>query len=158
MSISTGPITSRSASSASAWSMLSPVARRNLRQILLAVVLPVVVIVFWQWAGNGGSLFGGVLPTPDRVWQAWKVWAFGAGGLGLNPYSGTWLANLLFSAERVGKGFAEEYRFLQAMRDEDDRSVGCLPDAYQFPVHNRTLKRVECAERLIHQQNLGLQG
>jgi NitT/TauT family transport system permease protein len=105
MSISTGPITSRSASSASAWSMLSPVARRNLRQILLAVVLPVVVIVFWQWAGNGGSLFGGVLPTPDRVWQAWKVWAFGAGGLGLNPYSGTWLANLLFSAERVGKGF-----------------------------------------------------
>ena len=105
MSISTGPITSRSASSASAWSMLSPVARRNVRQILLAVVLPVVVIVFWQWAGNGGSLFGGVLPTPDRVWQAWKVWAFGAGGLGLNPYSGTWLANLLFSAERVGKGF-----------------------------------------------------
>ena len=26
-------------------------------------------------------------------------------GLGLNPYSGTWLANLLFSAERVGQGF-----------------------------------------------------
>jgi NitT/TauT family transport system permease protein len=105
MSISTGPITSRSASSASTWSMLSPTARRNLRQIVLAVVLPAVVVGFWQWAGNGGSLFGGVLPTPDRVWQAWKVWAFGAGGLGLNPYSGTWLANLLFSAERVGKGF-----------------------------------------------------
>lgn len=105
MSISTGPIASRPASSALAWLVLSPAARRNLRQILLAIVLPVVVIALWQWAGHGGSLFGGVLPTPDRVWQAWKVWAFGASGLGLNPYSGTWLANLLFSAERVGKGF-----------------------------------------------------
>ncbi len=105
MSISTGPIASRSASSASAWLMLSPGGRRSLRQVLLAIVLPVVVILLWQWAGNGGSLFGGVLPTPDRAWQAWKVWAFGSSGLSLNPYSGTWLANLLFSAERVGKGF-----------------------------------------------------
>lgn len=106
MSISTGPMASRSASSASNWLMLSPAARRNLRQILLATVLPVLVILLWQWAGNGGSLFGGVLPTPDRVWRAWKVWAFGSSsGLSLNPYSGTWLTNLLFSAERVGKGF-----------------------------------------------------
>jgi NitT/TauT family transport system permease protein len=63
------------------------------------------VIVIWQIAGSGGSLFGGVLPTPDRVWKAWTVWAFGPAGLGLNPYSGTWLANLIFSAERVAKGF-----------------------------------------------------
>jgi NitT/TauT family transport system permease protein len=106
MSISTGPMASRSASSASNWLMLSAAGRRNLRQILLAIVLPVLVVLFWQWAGNGGSLFGGVLPTPDRVWQAWKVWAFGSNsGLSLNPYSGTWLTNLLFSAERVGKGF-----------------------------------------------------
>jgi NitT/TauT family transport system permease protein len=106
MSISTGPMASRSASSASNWLMLSPAGRRHLQQTLLAVVLPVLVILLWQWAGNGGSLFGGVLPTPDRVWQAWKVWAFGSNsGLSLNPYSGTWLTNLLFSAERVGKGF-----------------------------------------------------
>ena len=64
-----------------------------------------MVIVVWQMAGKDGSLFGGVLPTPDRVWQAWKVWAFGTTGLSLNPYSGTWLANLIFSADRVGKGF-----------------------------------------------------
>jgi NitT/TauT family transport system permease protein len=106
MSISTGPVASRSASSASTWSVLSPAAGRSLRQLLLAIVLPVVVIAIWQWAGNSGSLFGGVLPTPDKVWTAWKVWAFGSTGLGLNPYSGTWLANLLFSAERVAKGFA----------------------------------------------------
>jgi len=68
-------------------------------------MLPVAVIAIWQVAGQGGSLFGGVLPTPDRVWKAWVVWAFGPSG-GFNAYSGTWLANLLFSAERVGKGFA----------------------------------------------------
>jgi NitT/TauT family transport system permease protein len=85
--------------------IFSPASRSSLRQGLLAVVLPVVVIVIWQLAGTNGSLFGGVLPTPDRAWQAWKVWAFGSTGLSLNPYSGTWFANLIFSAERVGKGF-----------------------------------------------------
>jgi NitT/TauT family transport system permease protein len=79
---------------------------RGLGRGALAVVLPLAAIVLWQLAGQGGSLFGGVLPTPDRVWKAWMVWAFGPTGLGLNPYSGTWLANLLFSMERVAKGFA----------------------------------------------------
>ena len=92
-----GPVSTRTAASL--------VAGRGLRQGLLAVLLPVAVIVIWQIAGSGGSLFGGVLPTPDRVWKAWTVWAFGPAGLGLNPYSGTWLANLIFSAERVAKGF-----------------------------------------------------
>jgi NitT/TauT family transport system permease protein len=73
--------------------------------VVLAVLLPILIIVLWQLGGTSGSLLGGVLPTPDRVWQAWKVWAFGAGGFGLNPYSGTWFANLAFSAERVSKGF-----------------------------------------------------
>jgi NitT/TauT family transport system permease protein len=85
--------------------ILSPASRRSLRQVLLAVVLPAMVIAVWQMAGRDGSLLGGVLPTPDRAWQAWKIWAFGSTGLSLNPYSGTWLANLIFSAERVGKGF-----------------------------------------------------
>lgn len=89
----------------SSWTGASLAARRVLRMTALAVVLPLAVIVIWQYAGRGGSLFGGVLPTPDRVWEAWRVWAFGPAGLGLNPYSGTWLANVLFSAERVGKGF-----------------------------------------------------
>lgn len=81
-------------------------AGRGAQRALLALLLPAAVIAIWQMAGgSGGSLFGGVLPTPDRVWQAWTVWAFGPSGLGLNPYSGTWFANLIFSAERVGKGF-----------------------------------------------------
>ena len=108
MSLSTGRIGSRPATSratGSASPIFSRAGRRSLRQGLLAVVLPAMVIVVWQMAGTDGSLFGGVLPTPDRAWQAWKVWAFGSTGLSLNPYSGTWLANLIFSAERVGKGF-----------------------------------------------------
>ncbi|AXK81778.1 ABC transporter permease [Pseudolabrys taiwanensis] len=83
---------------------LSLAVARSIQQGVLAVILPVAVIAIWQMAGHGGSLFGGVLPTPDRVWKAWVVWAFGPSG-GFNAYSGTWLANLLFSAERVGKGF-----------------------------------------------------
>jgi len=90
------------ASSAVAWLA----AGRGMQRTLRAVLLPVAVIAIWQIAGGrDGSLFGGVLPTPDRVWQAWTVWAFGPSGLGLNPYSGTWFSNLIFSAERVGKGF-----------------------------------------------------
>ena len=108
MSLSTGPMGSKPAASRPsglASPVLSPAGRRSLRQVLLAVVLPALVVAIWQMAGKDGSLFGGVLPTPDRAWQAWKIWAFGSTGLSLNPYSGTWLANLLFSAERVGKGF-----------------------------------------------------
>ena len=108
MSLSTGHVSSKPAASrapGTAPPNLSPTGRRSLRQLLLAVVLPALVVAIWQMAGKDGSLFGGVLPTPDRAWQAWKIWAFGSTGLSLNPYSGTWLANLLFSAERVGKGF-----------------------------------------------------
>jgi NitT/TauT family transport system permease protein len=108
MSLSTERISSKTAASRPpglASPILSPAVRRSLRQAALAVVLPALVITVWQMAGTDGSLFGGVLPTPDRAWRAWKVWAFGSTGLSLNPYSGTWLANLVFSAERVGKGF-----------------------------------------------------
>ena len=61
----------------------------------------------WQLAGKDGSLAGGALPTPDRVWAAWKIWAFGTPtGMSLSPYVGTWVESVLFSAQRVAKGFA----------------------------------------------------
>jgi len=75
-------------------------------KVFIGLAVPLLVLAAWQAGGTNGSLFGGVLPTPDRVWQAWKIWAFGPEGMGLNPYSGTWLSNALFSAERVAKGFA----------------------------------------------------
>jgi hypothetical protein len=79
---------------------------RGVRSVVLAVILPISVIALWQWAGTGGSLFGGVLPTPEGVWEAWYKWAFGQAGLGLNPYSGTWFSNVVFSTQRVAQGFA----------------------------------------------------
>lgn len=91
--------------SAASPTRMSLAAGRGVRQAAIAVLLPLAVIILWQAAGHGGSLFGGVLPTPDRVWKAWVVWAFGPSG-GFNAYSGTWLSNLVFSAERVVKGFA----------------------------------------------------
>lgn len=72
----------------------------------LGVFLPIIVVIIWQSAGTAGSLFGGILPTPDRVFHAWQVWTFGPPGMGLNPYSGTWWANVIFSSERVFEGFA----------------------------------------------------
>lgn len=71
-----------------------------------ALLLPVMVLVLWQWAGGErGVLLGGALPTPLRVWEAWQAWAFGPVGMGLNAYSGTWLGAVLFSAGRVAQGF-----------------------------------------------------
>ena len=85
--------------------------RRRLARIapprkLLGVVLPLAVVILWQVSGRNGALLGGALPTPDRVWDAWVTWAFGTPTFGLNPYVGTWLDNVLFSAARVAKGFA----------------------------------------------------
>jgi len=73
---------------------------------LLALILPLALVALWQGAGTNGALFGGALPTPDRVWTAWVKWAFGTAGMGLNPYSGTWVESVTFSTIRVAKGFA----------------------------------------------------
>lgn len=83
----------------------SPLPGR-LRKLALALILPVALVIAWQLAGKDGAIFGGALPTPDRVWKAWMLWAFGNPGFGLNPYAGTWMANVIASAQRVAAGFA----------------------------------------------------
>ncbi len=75
-------------------------------KIVAAAILPVLVLIVWQLAGPHGSLFGGVLPTPDRVAKAWYTWVFGTNSLGFNPYSGGWLDSVIFSTTRVLQGFA----------------------------------------------------
>lgn len=72
---------------------------------VLAGLLPISLIAIWQLSGKNGALFGGALPTPDRVWSAWYNWAFGTPTFGLNPYVGTWFQNVIFSAQRVVQGF-----------------------------------------------------
>jgi NitT/TauT family transport system permease protein len=83
---------------------LRPVLTR-LTAPTLAVLLPLAIVAAWQSAGVNGAIAGGALPTPDRVWHAWRLWAFGTATFGLNPYVGTWLDNLVFSAQRVAHGF-----------------------------------------------------
>jgi NitT/TauT family transport system permease protein len=73
---------------------------------LLAIALPLAVLILWQLSGKNGAVAGGALPTPDRVWNAWLIWAFGKPGpMTLSPYVGTWADAIYFSAMRVAKGF-----------------------------------------------------
>ncbi len=74
------------------------------RRLGLGVVLPVLILLVWQWAGSQPDM-AGVLPTPLAVLQAWERWMFGSAGMGLNPYLGTWFSNVEYSAMRVGQGF-----------------------------------------------------
>lgn len=80
--------------------------RSRLARWLLALLLPVTAVALWQLAGTNGSLAGGALPTPDRVWSAWVGWAFGhAGPMTLSPYVGTWAGAVGHSIARVAEGF-----------------------------------------------------
>ena len=69
------------------------------------LLLPVILLVAWEWAGRADLVPEGLFPMPSTVLATWRVWAFGNGGFGLNPYSGTWGATILFSARRVAQGF-----------------------------------------------------
>lgn len=77
----------------------------GLGKLAAGLALPVALVAVWQLASRDGALFGGALPSPDRVWSGWWLWAFGTPGLGLNPYLGTWWDNVVFSSIRVAKGF-----------------------------------------------------
>lgn len=78
----------------------------RLRNLAQALVLPVALLCLWEAAGRADWIAEGLLPMPSTVAATWRTWAFGAGGFGLNPYSGTWGPTVLFSARRVALGFA----------------------------------------------------
>jgi NitT/TauT family transport system permease protein len=85
---------------------MTPFRSSRTGKAILAVLLPVVLVGFWQLAGKDGALAGGALPTPDRVWKAWLIWAFGKPGpMTLSPYVGSWSQAVAFSTLRVAKGF-----------------------------------------------------
>lgn len=71
----------------------------------LALLVPVLVLIAWQLVGQS-SQFAGAVPTPARVASAWYDWIFAAPGMGLNPYLGTWVANVQYSTMRVIQGFS----------------------------------------------------
>jgi NitT/TauT family transport system permease protein len=77
----------------------------RLKQIFLGSVVPAAVLVFWQFAGSQPNM-AGIVPTPLAVLEGFNQWVFGKPGMGLNPYLGTWLSNVQYSAMRVAQGFA----------------------------------------------------
>jgi NitT/TauT family transport system permease protein len=77
---------------------------QRLKKILLGAIVPIVVLLIWQFAGSQPDM-AGIVPTPLAVLSGWKDWVFGASGMGLNPYSGTWLSNVQYSSMRVVQGF-----------------------------------------------------
>ena len=77
---------------------------KRLQQFFVGLVVPVLVLIFWQMVGSRESM-AGIVPTPLAVIEGWKDWIFGAAGMGLNPYKGTWLSNVQYSGLRVVQGF-----------------------------------------------------
>ncbi|MBC7621396.1 MAG: ABC transporter permease [Candidatus Saccharibacteria bacterium] len=77
---------------------------KRLQQFFVGLVVPVLVLLMWQIVGSRESM-AGIVPTPLAVIDGWKDWMFGAAGMGLNPYKGTWLSNVQYSGLRVVQGF-----------------------------------------------------
>jgi NitT/TauT family transport system permease protein len=69
------------------------------------LLLPLGLLVLWHLAVAREWVAPGIIPAPAQVAESWHRWAFGPRGLGLNPYSGTWLDNVLYSTRRVLQGF-----------------------------------------------------
>ena len=76
----------------------------HFKQLMLGLVIPTVVVVLWQVMGSMPDM-AGILTTPLKVLEGWHSWIFAKPGLGLNPYLGTWLANVEYSSMRVAQGF-----------------------------------------------------
>jgi NitT/TauT family transport system permease protein len=72
---------------------------------LQVLALPASILILWEISGRIGWMPPGILPPPSWVAVGWWDWAFGHNAFGLNNYSGTWLANVLFSSERVAEGY-----------------------------------------------------
>jgi len=77
---------------------------QRLQQFAIGIIVPIAMLVFWQIVGSRQDM-AGIVPTPLAVLRGWQGWIFGAPGMGLNPYSGTWLSNVQYSSMRVLQGF-----------------------------------------------------
>jgi NitT/TauT family transport system permease protein len=64
-----------------------------------------VVIGVWQYVGSRPGMQA-MIPSPSLVLSAWYNWIFmQPTGMSLNPYLGTWFANVEYSSVRVIQGF-----------------------------------------------------
>ena len=73
-------------------------------RILLPLTIPALILITWQGVTTSQLLPHGLLPTPFATLQGFRTWVLGGAAHG-GPYSGTWLATVAVSTERVVLGF-----------------------------------------------------
>ena len=76
-----------------------------MRRLWPALLLPVAFLTLWTVAVEQHWVTEGIIPSPRQVAQSWHRWIFGTPVKSLSPYSGTWLAAVLYSSRRVLQGF-----------------------------------------------------
>jgi NitT/TauT family transport system permease protein len=76
------------------------------RRLALSVLLPLALLALWTVAVHQRWVMEGIIPSPAQVARSWYQWIAGGPTRSLSPYSGTWLANVLYSGRRVLEGFA----------------------------------------------------
>ena len=69
------------------------------------LLLPLAFLVLWHVAVHRHWVTEGLIPSPAQVAESWYRWIFGTPTRSLSPYSGTWVANVVYSARRVLQGF-----------------------------------------------------
>ena len=75
------------------------------RRLALAVLLPLALLALWATAVQQRWVVEGIVPSPAQVARSWYQWIVGGPTRSLSPYSGTWLANVVYSGRRVLEGF-----------------------------------------------------
>jgi NitT/TauT family transport system permease protein len=83
----------------------SPEGRAAVRRFLWPVLLPLGFLALWTVAVERHWVAEGIIPSPLQVARSWYRWIFGTPTRSLSPYSGTWLAAVLYSSRRVLQGF-----------------------------------------------------
>lgn len=75
------------------------------RRALWSLALPIALLALWYVAVRERWVTEGIIPPPAQVAASWYTWIFGSPTRSLSPYSGTWLANVVYSTRRVIEGF-----------------------------------------------------
>ena len=70
------------------------------------LTLPILALLLWESLVRSGVLLQGLIPAPSTIVAEWYAWIVGGSGRRLDLYSGTWFANVGYSARRVLQGFA----------------------------------------------------
>lgn len=74
------------------------------QKLVFPIVIPVVVIVVWQYVGSQGLIAGGLFPSASESLESLIQWIFGERGS--DYFAGTWIDAVLTSTARVAAGFA----------------------------------------------------